>query len=255
MKFRRFFALVSLYHLQFISHHLKCFTLNVDHYGKIHDKTFPVVAYIVTFTDVRSSALIDAAAVLKRSIELNSLPLNTNARYRADYFALLSSDLMPGAVTFVEKLVKIGYEVEIKPLPVDPDDIHDLKDSNLKQEIRQNGCCGHKELMKLYSLTFTNHAVAVHLDLDTLLLQPLDDLFDVIQYPPLHPKGVNARETIAESIAPTHSPDISVTNATVNAFFTKDYNMVPRGKESRIGVSVISVRTKSLLNYSYGFSH
>lgn len=243
MKLRKILPLLFFYH-----HFVKYFTLHANGNTFINreisnDGSSPVVAYLVSFTNVphqskASSAFIDAAAVLKRSIELNSLPLNTNSRYRADYFALFSADLMPAAASFVEKLLNIGYTVKILPPPVDPNDIEGAKDSFFKREIQRNGCCGHKELMKLYSLTFTNHTVAVHLDLDTLLLQPLDELFDVIQYSPFHPKGIAAREQIAASVAPTHSSSIPVINTTVSAFFTKDYNMVPRGKESRVGVSL-----------------
>ena len=41
-------------------------------------------------------------------------------------------------------------------------------------QIAKSGCCGEKELIKLYSWTLLQYDRVVHLDLDTLLLKPLD---------------------------------------------------------------------------------
>jgi hypothetical protein len=35
--------------------------------------------------------------------------------------------------------------------------------------------------------------MAVHLDMDSILFQPVDELFDAMYYPPTHPKGLDAR--------------------------------------------------------------
>jgi alpha-N-acetylglucosamine transferase len=73
------------------------------------------------------------------------------------------------------------------------------------------GCCGEKEFLKLYSYTLTDYPIVVHLDLDSLVLQPFDDLFDSMlngdngALPVMHNKSVPEK---------------------IHAFYTKDYNMI-----------------------------
>jgi alpha-N-acetylglucosamine transferase len=42
------------------------------------------------------------------------------------------------------------------------------------------GCCGQKEYMKLYSYTLLEYDVVVHVDMDVIVLKPMDDLFDLM---------------------------------------------------------------------------
>ena len=44
----------------------------------------------------------------------------------------------------------------------------------------KSGCCGDKEFLKLYSYTLVDYPIVVQLDLDSLIVQPLDDLFDAM---------------------------------------------------------------------------
>ena len=85
-----------------------------------------------------------------------------------------------------------------------------------------------KEFVKLHAYTLVQHEVVVHLDLDTLILRPLDDLFDVMI------DGVNKdkEDTNGEQQQTTievafHDP--LPTKQPINAFFTRDYNMAHRG--------------------------
>jgi hypothetical protein len=75
-------------------------------------------------------------------------------------------------------------------------------------------CCGEKELIKLEAYTLVDHPVVVHLDLDTLVLKPLDDLFDVML-------GIAADTSKLDVMW----KDIPIPEQ-VNAFLTRDYNMV-----------------------------
>eukprot|EP00797_Seminavis_robusta_P002398 Sro1148_g246450.2 (309) ;mRNA; f:3924-4850 len=104
--------------------------------------------------------------------------------------------------------------------------------------MKGDGCCGHNELLKLHAFSFTNHSVVVQLDLDTLLLRPMEELFDVMIHPPHTLAGKWARRSLVTSgaIAPTYQPVVPITEMTFEAFYTKDYNMVPQGQEDRIGV-------------------
>jgi hypothetical protein len=62
----------------------------------------------------------------------------------------------------------------------------------------------------------TNHPIAVHWDMDVAVLQPLDDLFDVMIYPSSHSLNVAARERIERQHPEKEWPE------TVDAFLTRD---------------------------------
>ena len=56
--------------------------------------------------------------------------------------------------------------------------ISEIKGDFLRSRIESNGCCGAWELLKLYSWTLTEYHRVVHLDMDALILQNLDELYD-----------------------------------------------------------------------------
>ena len=62
----------------------------------------------------------------------------------------------------------------------------------------------------------TNHPIAVHWDMDVAVLQPLDDLYDVMLYPSSHPLNVAARERVERQHPEEKWPEA------VDAFLTRD---------------------------------
>eukprot|EP00584_Thalassiosira_punctigera_P010839 CAMPEP_0172546118 /NCGR_PEP_ID=MMETSP1067-20121228/15931_1 /TAXON_ID=265564 ORGANISM="Thalassiosira punctigera, Strain Tpunct2005C2" /NCGR_SAMPLE_ID=MMETSP1067 /ASSEMBLY_ACC=CAM_ASM_000444 /LENGTH=411 /DNA_ID=CAMNT_0013332997 /DNA_START=266 /DNA_END=1498 /DNA_ORIENTATION=- len=50
----------------------------------------------------------------------------------------------------------------------------------LRRFMHNDGCCGYTELLKLHVYGMVEHPLAVHLDFDSLLLRPMDDLFDAM---------------------------------------------------------------------------
>ncbi|KAL7578720.1 hypothetical protein ACA910_015957 [Epithemia clementina (nom. ined.)] len=169
--------------------------------------------------------------------------MHTTGRYQAEFFVILPPPL--ANTKCAQTLEKAGFALMPVELPVVPADIpvwHDpLRNeslSTLQSRISRDGCCGHLELLKLYSFKMTNHSVAVHIDLDTLVTQPLDELLDAIYCPPESEQGIQARRHLLQEgiVAPTYQPVVPVMNMTIDAFFTKDYNMVPAGKHSRVGM-------------------
>ena len=77
-----------------------------------------------------------------------------------------------------DTLSQLGYTVIVKyTLPFDISNIHD---DTLRELIDSKGCCGSKEYIKLYSYTLLHHPIVVHLDIDSIILQPLDIVFDNI---------------------------------------------------------------------------
>ena len=56
--------------------------------------------------------------------------------------------------------------------------IEDIRGDYLREKIVKNGCCGASELLKLYAWLLTEYHRVVHLDMDSMVLQPMDELFD-----------------------------------------------------------------------------
>ncbi|EED92678.1 predicted protein [Thalassiosira pseudonana CCMP1335] len=192
------------------------------------------IAYTVTLTgcggDKRYSTqdamglITQGAAVLRHSIAMAHSP--QQSKYNYQMYAIVH----PVAKECSRVMEKLGYTVLIRNTPFDKKDI---QQEFLRENIDRASCCGEKEFIKLYAYTLVQHPVAVILDLDSLILQPLDSLYDAMiggedtmeetrQKLPIH-KGV---EYTAESPFPKR----------IDAFYTKDYNMVNAGNEAYAGV-------------------
>ncbi|KAJ1450171.1 hypothetical protein M885DRAFT_533074 [Pelagophyceae sp. CCMP2097] len=137
--------------------------------------TVPRIAYVVTVTSDGGHSpgrFVDGAAVLAHSIEVAH---ETSAFGRAALVAFVSPSVgaaSRGALRF------LGFRVLEKQLPINVSliegkTLHDLwsKDST------RGGCCGAWELLKLFSWTLTEYERVVHVDMDCILLQPIDELF------------------------------------------------------------------------------
>lgn len=112
-------------------------------------------------------------------------------------------------------LQPLGYEILIRDVPVP---LNEIEGDYLREKVPANGCCGEKEFVKLHAYTILEHPVVVHLDLDTLVLKPMDKLFDVM-IDGVPKDGTNEGIEVA-----FNDPLPSASNA-VDAYFTRDYNM------------------------------
>jgi hypothetical protein len=180
-----------------------------------------VIAYAVSITACKDPKdVTDGAAVLKHSIHLSSIR-NPNSTSKYDY--RLIAFIHPNATLCGSILERLGYQVDIRETPVDVTQIKN--NSDMVSRVTKSGCCGEKEFLKLYSFTLLDYPVVVHLDLDTAILRPLDDLFDVMLLP------ANATKHIPAAMwTPT------VTHP-VNAFFSRDYPMINPGRQvKKIGM-------------------
>jgi len=103
----------------------------------------------------------------------------------------------------------------------------------LRMAMADDGCCGYKELLKLHVYGLVQHELAVHLDFDSLLLRPMDDLFDVmlgIQHEDVQLPLANLPQT--RNVDYKHR---------IDAAFTRDYN------------SVLEPSTNAHVGYQGGF--
>ena len=107
-------------------------------------------------------------------------------------------------------LKDLGYELVKRETPVA---VKDIEGKWLREKIEKNGCCGEKELVKLEAYTLTQHPAIVHLDLDVVVLKPMDHLFDMILSDSL--------ENFDTSNVPIMWPEQPIPQK-VNAFFTRD---------------------------------
>lgn len=167
------------------------------------------IAFVASVTGCGTESLVDGAAVLKHSIHLSSI--HGNGRYDYQMYAIVHPDAMSCAAP----LADIGFTLLVRDTPVAVDDI---QGDFLREKISRNGCCGEKELIKFEAYTLVNHPLVVHLDLDVLVLKPLDGVFDIML-------GKQA-----QNLTPIMWKDRPLPER-IDAAFTRDYNMVPTSRK------------------------
>lgn len=166
------------------------------------------VAFAVSVTGCGSDPITEGAAVLKYSIERASSRGNLGGTFDYEMFAIYH----PSAEACTLPLQDLGYKLLKRDVFVK---VSDIKGDYLRDRIESNGCCGEKELIKLEAYTLTDYPIVVHLDLDVLILKPLDEIFNWMVDPP-------SSTPTSDSIMWPEKPWPSQ----INAFFTMDYNMV-----------------------------
>jgi hypothetical protein len=170
------------------------------------------VAYAISLTSwnkkkMLSSGLLDGAAVLRQSVHFNSIR-NPESGSRYDYHMI--AFVHPEAAAAQTLMEQLGYTVLIRETPLN---VSEIRNPEYVERLvsKGSGCCGEKEFLKLYSLTLLDYPVVVHLDLDSLLLKPLDELVDVMKMPAHAVKHI-----------PLAMWNKTVTHS-VTSMFTRDY--------------------------------
>ena len=233
-------------------------------------KPIATVAYVISITGCTrgfAKKIYDFGAVLKKSIDLNSFPQHPTSRYASKAFVLLTPETKNSQCA--KRLKRAGFQPHLVNFPVKVEQIQDVKGaSRYKKLIRTDGCCGEKELIKLHVYSMTDFPVAIHLDLDTLVVRPLDPVLDGMVFPPDDSTGRAARELLfapplqasnstttntntntgefryPRMATPTYKASVPLEKLDIQAYYTKDYNMVRRGKNRKVGIQggVIMVR-------------
>jgi hypothetical protein len=196
----------------------------------------PTIAYAVSLTSCEETpSLIDGAAVLAHSVHLSSIQ---NPKSGSKYDYKMYAIVHKSAKSCQPILEKIGYTVKLVDVPVP---VEDIQGDFLRENVPQNGCCGEMEFIKLWAYTLLDHPFVVHLDLDTMVLKPMDELFDAalsgdtsqldsVMWP---------KERTANANTKVDTNDNTNDNASgsLNAFFTRDYNMSSGAKKKKpVGV-------------------
>jgi hypothetical protein len=175
----------------------------------VHTPTGVTIGFAVTVTGCGSDPITEGAAVLKHAIHLASVHGNLGGRYDYKMYAIYH----PDGASCAAPLKDLGYEMVRRETPVA---VKDIQGDFLRENIEKNGCCGEKELVKLEAYTLIEHPVVVHLDLDVLILKPMDALFDWMLVDPEDLKSVYDTFDV-----PIMWPEMEKPQK-VNAFFTRD---------------------------------
>eukprot|EP00549_Striatella_unipunctata_P015355 CAMPEP_0118679482 /NCGR_PEP_ID=MMETSP0800-20121206/3813_1 /TAXON_ID=210618 ORGANISM="Striatella unipunctata, Strain CCMP2910" /NCGR_SAMPLE_ID=MMETSP0800 /ASSEMBLY_ACC=CAM_ASM_000638 /LENGTH=388 /DNA_ID=CAMNT_0006575483 /DNA_START=30 /DNA_END=1196 /DNA_ORIENTATION=+ len=178
------------------------------------------IAYVVTITGCggRGSnwkTMLEGAAVLSHSIYMNSVRTpRSGSKYDFQMYAIVHPDARK-CLGDDKGLERLGYKVLIKDVPIDPTKI---RGKDLREAIVRSGCCQDKELLKLYGYTLVDHDAVVMVDLDVLVLNPLDNLFDSML-----DEDSPVKDDLPIMFDKPAPPKI-------NAFFTRDYGMLNPGQ-------------------------
>ena len=144
---------------------------------EIHkNKEAVVIGYAVSITQFTTLAqnkgrekLLDRAAVLAKSIQL---AMDQSMRYDYHLFAFVH----PNATECIPRIKSLGYRVQVRDTPFR---LADIKNQDLL-DAQGNGCCDEREYLKLYSYLLLEYPVVVHLDLDSIVLRPMEDVFNLM---------------------------------------------------------------------------
>jgi preprotein translocase subunit YajC len=172
-----------------------------------------VVSMITCHKASRVKGFLDAFVVLRHSVHQNSVHAQPpRSKYSYQMYAIVHQD--GGCADYSDLLQRLGYITIIRPTPVD---VTQLPDGWYKSHVENENCCGSKEFIKLYAYTLTDHPVVVHWDLDTAVLQPMDDLYDAMIYSADSVEGQAARSRLAVQ----HKQTIQWPDR-IDAFLTRD---------------------------------
>jgi hypothetical protein len=199
---------------------------------------------------------VDGAAVLKYSLDLvtssSSKPTSTSSSSSTASYSKYDYQMYimyhPNATECVAPLKDLGFTLLERDTPIRREDIGKGKEESafLRERIAVNGCCGELELIKLEAFTLIQHPVVIHIDLDTLILKPLDGLIDLlIQHHDINDNHLQHSKQLTQPPPPTRrkkfpSYDPKIIPATdlpimwpdepipkhISLLFTKDYNVV-----------------------------
>eukprot|EP00928_Gymnodinium_smaydae_P049385 TRINITY_DN3312_c0_g2_i1.p1 TRINITY_DN3312_c0_g2~~TRINITY_DN3312_c0_g2_i1.p1 ORF type:complete len:533 (+),score=104.11 TRINITY_DN3312_c0_g2_i1:24-1601(+) len=117
---------------------------------------------------------MDGARVLAHSVRQHA-----SKTWPIDMVALVA-DNVKMTPEFEEELEAVGYRVVMAPLQFNSSQIETTSKagSKLKNEIDKSGCCGMSELAKLEGYRLVEYEWVMILDADSLVLKPLDELFE-----------------------------------------------------------------------------
>jgi hypothetical protein len=134
-------------------------------------KRKPKIAYAITVT--KDGPFLDGALVLGYAArKYHSYQKGYQSNYDVDLVAFVT----PTVVTARPVLEKYGWKILERQLPVQLDEI---ENKDYAQRMRDSGCCGADEFLKLWAYTLTEYHRVVHLDMDSIIFRNMDELYRI----------------------------------------------------------------------------
>jgi hypothetical protein len=121
------------------------------------------IAYAITVT--KDGPFVDGALVLGYSAKKIH---DRTKGYVSNYDAELIAFVVPGVVTSRPILEAYGWKLLERKLPVALDEI---ENKDYMQRMKDSGCCGADEFLKLWAYTLVEYHRVVHLDMDSVIFQ------------------------------------------------------------------------------------
>lgn len=129
------------------------------------------IAYAITVT--RDGKFVDGALVLGYAAKkVHDISKGFESKYDAELVAFVA----PSVVSSRPILEKYGWKVIEKPLPVS---IEDIENQDYATKMKNSGCCGADEFLKLWAFTLEEYHRVVHLDMDSIIFNNMDELYEI----------------------------------------------------------------------------
>jgi hypothetical protein len=178
------------------------------------------------------AGLIDAALVLRHSIHLTSVRhASSGSLYDYQMFAIVHPNVDREGCA--KPLEEAGFTILVKDTPVK---YREIQGEYLRKHIQSESCCGADEFIKLHAYTITTVPIVVHVDLDFLMLRPMDDLFDAMLFSKDSDIGRAARTRIPKEFSAAKWPD------QVDTFMTRDWPQVIPGRKAGFQASFLVIK-------------
>ena len=121
------------------------------------------IAYAITVT--KDGPFVDGALVLGYAAKKIH---DKNKGFISNYDADLVAFVAPGVVTSRKILAAYGWRIFEREVPVKIDEI---VNKEYADNMKNSGCCGADEFLKLWSYTLTEYHRVVHLDMDSIIFK------------------------------------------------------------------------------------
>ena len=126
-------------------------------------KTKKKIAYAITVT--KDGPFVDGALVLGHSAKrVHDASKGFPSEYEAELVAFVTPKVVEARII----LKNYGWIVLERDLPVALDEI---ENKEYAEKMRNSGCCGADEFLKLWAYTLTDYHRVVHLDMDSVVFQ------------------------------------------------------------------------------------
>jgi len=94
----------------------------------------------------------------------------------SEYDADLVAFVTPQITHAKHILERYGWKVMVKDLPVG---LEEIRNQEYAEKMKDSGCCGADEFLKLWAYTLTDYHRVVHLDMDSVVYNNMDALYSL----------------------------------------------------------------------------